>query len=79
MIDGEPVYFAAKPTDKALAFIRQARALDVADLDRALPFYAVLSERERPETPRRVYTEGALPTTLRGAALETFMGRGPGT
>jgi len=37
-----------------------------------------LSERERPETPRRVYTEGALPTTLRGAALETFMGRGPG-
>jgi hypothetical protein len=78
VIDGEPVYFAAKPTDKALAFIRQARALDVADLDRVLPFYAVLSERERPETPRRVYTEGALPTTLRGAALETFMGRGPG-
>ena len=78
VIDGEPVYFAAKPTEEALRFIRMARTLDIADLDRALPFYAVLSERERPETPRRVYTEGALPTTLRGAALETFMGRGPG-
>jgi hypothetical protein len=78
VIDGEPVYFAAEPSDEALRFIRFARMLDVADLDRALPFYAILSERERTPAAKSIFTEGRLPTTLPEAAATTVLGTGPG-
>ena len=77
VIDGEPAYFVGEPTPEALRFIGTARALDVADIDRALPFYAVLSEKEQKNASRSVFMEGRLPTTLTEAAATTVLGTGP--
>ena len=77
VIDGEPVYFAASPTPQALSNIRFARTIDVAGLDRLLPFYAILSEKDRGTAPVSVFAEGQLPTTLTEAAGEAVLGTGP--
>lgn len=77
IIDGEPAYFVGEPTPEALRFINTARTLDVADIDRALPFYAVLSEKEQKNASKSVFMEGRLPTTLTEAAATTVLGTGP--
>lgn len=74
VIDGEPAYFVAEPTPQALSNIRFARKMDVAGLDRLLPAYAILSERDRGTAPVSVFTEGRLPTTLTEAAGEALLG-----
>lgn len=76
-IDGQPVYFAAKPTPQALQNIRFARTMDVGGLDNLLPFYALLSERDRGTAPVSVFAEGRLPSTLTEAAGEALLGSGP--
>ena len=73
VVDGEPVYFVAEPSDQALQTIAVARALDVVDLDRALPFWALLNEQEGRTPPLSIYTEGALPDTMAEAALESVL------
>ena len=73
VIDGRAVYFALKPTPEALRNIRVMRTLDALDLDRALPFYALLNEQEGTTPPLRVYTEGRTPDTLQEAALQTIL------
>ena len=71
VIDGEPLYYVAKPSDRGARNIQVARKLDPFDIERALPFAGLL-DQTKGTRPMRVYGGPDQPETLGqavGAAL----------